>query len=116
MDSILSLKSDIIHIVFDRYFIDKDLTRPSKSRAKSNTRKYVSSLTQVLPSTVEDWQCFLSNDANKCQLVRLIIDYILSDEFNANRPIFVTKDDKCIMKGVDGSHKVELLKKKNQNH
>ena len=103
MSYIMKLKGEVIHIVFDRYTEDVDLSRPSKSRSKSNNRTFVSSLTQILPSTSTDWQSFLTNDANKYQLVKLITEYILSDQFVTNRPIYITNDEKCVLKKVDGS-------------
>ena len=98
LNNIMSLKAEVIHIVFDRYSLEVDLTRPSKGRGKTSERKYVSSLTQIIPLTKSDWQSFLSNDANKYQLVKLVTDYILSNEFIVHCPIYVTKDEKCFRK------------------
>ena len=94
----MNLKGKAIHIIFDRYSEEIDLSRPSKGRNVLSDRKYVSSLTQILPSTAKDWVSFLSNNANKCRLVKLITEYILSDQFVAAVPIFVTQDDGCIKK------------------
>lgn len=52
----------------------------------------------------------MSNDAYKCKLVQLITDFIISDEFDVNRPIFVTKDDKCILKNNGLITEVESLR------
>ena len=103
LNHIMNLKGKVIHIVFDRYTEEIDLSRPSKGRSLLSERKYVSCLTQILPSTTKDWQSFLSNDANKYQLIKLITEYILSDQFVASVPIYVTKDDQCFRKETDGS-------------
>ena len=93
----MNLRGKAIHIIFDRYTEEIDLSRP-KGRSVLSDRKYVSCL------TAKYWVSFLSNDANKYHLIiRLITEYILSDQFVANVPIFVTKDDKCIKKETDGS-------------
>ena len=37
----MSLKSEVIHIVFDRYSLEVDLTSQSKGRDKTSEMKYV---------------------------------------------------------------------------
>ena len=48
-----------------------------------------------------EWDSFLSNNANKCTLVQIVTDYILSDESNAPCLNFVTKLDHCILKNTE---------------
>ena len=41
LSNIMSLKSEVIHIVFDRYSLEVDLTSQSKGRDKTSEMKYV---------------------------------------------------------------------------
>ena len=67
LNYIINLKAMEIHIVFDIYS-EIDLTRPSKSRSSDGEKKYISSLTQMLPPGKKEWDSFLLNSANKCRL------------------------------------------------
>ena len=55
LDYITNLDGTEIHIVFDQYSEDIDLTRPSKGRSAEAEKKYVSSITQVIPSNGTEW-------------------------------------------------------------
>ena len=44
------------------------------------------------------WNDFLSNDQNKCELTNLLIDCILDGKYCFNRPIYVAKEERCLIK------------------
>ena len=92
VDYIMNLNGTEIHIVFDEYPEEgADLTRPSKGRSLDGEKKYVSSLSQMIPTTAKDWELFLSNDAYKFRLVQLITNFILSDHFISTCPVCYSK-------------------------
>ena len=86
------------------YTHQRQTTCPSKTRNSfAGQRRYLSDLSQQLPSSKDAWTDFLSNNANKHDLTNLIADFILSRKFVPRCPVYVTKNDTCSLKEINGN-------------
>ena len=103
LNHIMNLPGSVMHIVFDRYSEEGDLSRPSKNRYNSvGECRHVSSFSQKLPPSKDAWTDYLTNDGNKHQLTSLLTNYIMSGSYNLRCPVYVTKYGKCMFKDRDG--------------
>ena len=103
-DNMKNIPCNSLHIIFDVYPSEIDLSAPSKTRYnpdKIGDRRYVSDLSQRLPSTQLAWTSYLSNDQNKCELTNLLIDFVLTGEYVFNKPVHITSGGKCYSKNPD---------------
>ena len=86
------LPGTVLHIVFDNY--EYKFQVPSKDRAVGVSRM-LSDIDQQLPHENE-WKDFLDNSKNKSQLINLLVDYVLGDDFQMNKEIYVNNGDVII--------------------
>ena len=56
-DYLMKLPGDILHVVFDEYSDEIDLSQPPKGRPVLSKRRHLSDLTQSLPKA-SDWLSF----------------------------------------------------------
>ena len=57
----------------------------------------LSDIDQQLPHENE-WKDFLGNSKNKSQLINLLVDYVLGDDFQMNKEIYVNNGNICYHK------------------
>ena len=78
------LACDVVHLVFDIYPSDIDLSTPCKGRyvaEEAGERRHISSLSQRLPPNHKAWQEYLSNDQNKYELTNLLIGFVSTGDW-----------------------------------
>ena len=108
-----TLLREILHLVFDVYSQDIVSKEPSKGRPNNEQSRYISDLSQKLPSP-SSWVVFLRNSENKRQIIELLINYILSGSSPPLRNLYVTKDFNCFLK--DGDGRVTKIDQLSSNH
>ena len=59
----------------------------------------LSDINQYIPHENE-WKDFLDNSKNKSQLINLLVDYVLGDDFSTNKEIY--NGNTCYHKKLDG--------------
>ena len=96
-----NIPCNTLHVVFDVYPSEIDLSSPSKGRYdpdKIGERRHISSLSQRLPTNQKAWNAYLSNDQNKHELTQLLIDFMLYDEYVFDKTVYITREEKCFLK------------------
>ena len=92
---VTELPERILHISFDDYDYAYDV--PSKNRETVDIERDIRHLDQQLPTTSE-WDEFLMNSKNKHKLLNILVDYILSDECEIKKTVYVNKQAICFIK------------------
>ena len=92
---VAELPGRILHISFDDYDYAYDV--PSKNRETVDIERDIRHLNQQLPATSE-WDEFLMNSKNKHKLLNILVDYILSDECEIKKTVYVNKQAICFIK------------------
>ena len=82
-------------MIFENYKYEYDV--PRKQRDPSQLKRVINNLDQELPSATE-WEEFLHNDSNKHQLINILVNYILSNESNIDKEIYINNGNECFLK------------------